>query len=328
METDLDFFNELAGRALTYYVLGSVSLDFINHSENVTFRVTPDNGGTYLLRLHSPKNPAMGDHGSNPAAVRSEMQWIEALHQNGLPVQNPVRNTQGEWVTQLTLDNGQRLNCTLLEWIGGTVYERGMESENTVAQMGEIVGKLHLHSSRWKRPRGFTRPARDPGYFDSCLALLTPAVDDRRIDYNDFKELESAVDKLKAIMRKQPKTRQTNGLLHGDLHRGNFLYDEGEIRLIDFSFCCFGSYMFDLGICLAGIHPDLHDLFLVNYDRLFPLPKNYSETIEGYFLGGYIGTLSFWVNDPEAQEIFVKRVPYVAQEYAAPFNRGDRFWFK
>jgi len=326
-ETNIHLFTELAGRALTYYKLGNVSLDYINHSENVTFMVSADSGETYLLRLHTPKNPAMGNHGANISAVRSELQWLEALHQNALPVQRPQRNTRGQWVTQLALDDGSIINCSLLEWLPGVIYEREMETEDTVAQIGEIVGKLHLHSSRWKRSRGFTRPHRNAQYFDNCLAALLPAVDDRRIEYNDYKQLETAIRNLHVMMKKRPKSRQSEGLLHGDLHRGNFLFDDGDIRLIDFSFACIGSYMFDLGICMASITPEFHNVFLVNYDRLFPLPNHFGELIEGYFIGGLVGTFSFWVNDPEAQEVLVQRVPYVAREFAARFNRQERFWF-
>ncbi len=327
MDSNPATFLEIAWHALARYPLVEPSPDYINHSENVTFKVSTAPGQPYLLRLHLPKFAAMGAHGANPAAVRSEMQWLHALHHNGLPVQQPQTNTGGQWVTTVAVEPGAQVNSTLLTWIPGVVFERAMENEDTAAQMGALVGKLHLHSSRWRRPHGFTRPWRDSAYFDTCLDLLRPAVLDGRVGYADFAELQTALEKLKALLRTQPKTRQTNGLLHGDLHRGNFLYDEGVIRLIDFSLCCFGSYMFDLGICLSGIGKDLHEIFLINYDRLFPLPTRYAELIEGCFVGAYIGTLSFWVNDPDAQELFVQRVPHVAATFAAPFNHDERFWF-
>lgn len=328
MEPERSFFDTVAQHALEQYRLGQFSLEYINHSENVTYKITAEDGQDYVLRLHTPRLAEMGRHGADPAVVRSELLWLAALHHNGLPVQRPIENAAGELVTQVAMEDGARINCTLLAWIPGEVFTREMETEETAAQMGELVGKLHLHSSRWRRPRGFIRPRRDADYFDACLDLLHPAVTDGRISHSDFNELVAALEKLKALMRKRPKTRQSEGLLHGDLHRGNFIYNDGSIGLIDFSLCCFGSYMFDLGICLSGISPTLHDIFLVNYDRFFPLPARFEELIEGYFVGGYIGTLSFWVNDPEAQEVFMRRAPYAVEQFAAPFNRGERFWFQ
>ncbi len=327
METNPTLLHTLAQQALAHYALHYTTLEYINHSETVTYKVVDESGQPYLLRLHLPRIAAMGNHGTNPNMVRSELLWLAALKRNGLPVQQPVENSHSDLVTTLNLPNGEQVNCTLLEWIPGEVMERSMETEDTAAQMGELVGKIHLHSSRWRRPRGFTRPRRNAAYFDACLDLLRPAIADGRINISDFNELASALEKLKTLMRKQPKTRQSEGLLHGDLHRANFIYDNGHIGLIDFSLCCTGSYMFDLGICLSGINQNLHPIFLLNYDRFFPLPARFPELIEGYFIGGYICTLSFWVNDPEAQELFVQRVPYVAAHFAAPFNRDERFWF-
>ena len=50
-----------------------------------------------------------------------------------------------------------------------------------------------------------------------ALQALTPAVDDKRIDYKDYKRLEESVKLLTKIMQSIPKTRQTDGILHGDL---------------------------------------------------------------------------------------------------------------
>lgn len=327
MESEHAVFDTLAQRALAQYLLTGFTLKYINHSENVTYKIYTDSGQDYVLRLHTPRLPEMGSHGSDPAMVRSELLWLYALYRNGLPVQRPVENMAGEWVTQLTLEDGRLVNCTVLTWIPGEVFTRDQETEDTAAQMGALVGKLHLHSSRWRRPHGFTRPRRDAAYFDACLNLLRPAVTDNRISPYAFDELATTLDKLKALMRKRPKTRQTEGLLHGDLHRGNFIYHNGSIGLIDFSLCGFGSYLYDLGICLSGINPQLHEIFLVNYERFFPLPAQFERMIEGFFIGGYISTLSFWVNDPEAQELFMQRVPYVAEQFAALFNRNEHFWF-
>ena len=49
--------------------------------------------------------------------------------------------------------------------------------------------------------------------------------------------------------------------------------------------------------------------------------------IEAFFLGSMVASFSFWIDLPEAQEEFVRKVPFIAQEYAAKFNRDERFWF-
>jgi Ser/Thr protein kinase RdoA (MazF antagonist) len=326
METIRDF-AALAGRALAEYGLSSPTISFIQHSENVTFRVE-SGADAFLLRLHVPKSANFGAHGSDKTYIRSELQWLEALQRNHLPVQRPVRNSDGDFVTQVGNGTDGKANCSLLTWLDGELYTRELETPDTAAQIGALVGKLHLHASHWRPPPGFIRPKRDIAYYESVVRALEPAVEDGRVAYPDFRSLQGAVEGLITLVRGMRKSRRTEGLIHADLHRGNFIYHDGHISPIDFSYCAFGHFAFDLGMCMASISPALHPVFLVNYDRFFALPKDYGRLIEAFFIGGYVGTFALWVADPEAQEVFAQRVPYIAREFAARFNRDERFWFK
>ena len=215
----------------------------------------------------------------------------------------------------------------MLEWLEGDLYTREMESEESVVQIGKLVGRLHQHASKWKLPDGFQRPKRDAPYFMNVLASLQPAIDDGRINYHDFKMLQASVEGLADLIQSGRKTRNMVGLIHGDLHRGNFLNYEGKIRLIDFSLCAIGHFAYDLGTCMSNISSGLHPIFLANYEQFLPLPRNFERLIEGSFIASYIVTFSFWRDNPGAQETLVQRVPYIAQEFASRFNRDERFWF-
>jgi Ser/Thr protein kinase RdoA (MazF antagonist) len=303
-DTSISRFADFADRALEKYDIPAQGITFLQHSENVTFKITTS-GDPYLLRLHLPLTKGMGTHGLDPEVIRSEMLWLNSLRRNKLPVPRPV-----------------------LEWLEGDLYTREMETENSVAQIGNLVGRIHRYASRWRLPHGFQRPRRDAVYFINVLESLQPAVDDGRIHYQDFKILQTAIRGLSELIQSMRKTRNTVGLIHGDLHRGNFLNHNGEIRLIDFSLCAFGNFTYDLGTCLSNVNPALHSIFLSNYDRLFPLSNNYDRLIEGFFIASCVVTFSFWLDNPDAQETLVQRVPYIAQEYATRFNKDERFWIK
>lgn len=328
MDSRQDFFSDVAQRALERYDLAYAPRKYLQHSENVTFKVEHPHGGSRLFRIHVPLVPALGGHGANPEVVKSELLWLEALQRDTyLPLQQPIRNDREHLVTRVTMDDERPFNCSLLKWLDGEPYQREMESETTAQQMGGIVGKMHQFGSQWRLPAGFTRPQRDVPYFKKALQALSPAVEDKRISYQDFKRLETSIDLLAGMMSSLPKTRQTEGILHGDLHKGNFLYHQGQMCLIDFSFCSIGNYMFDIGMCFSDMNPALQPLFLENYQRFMVLPPNYPALIEGFFLGSMVGSFSFWIDLPDAQEEFVRKVPLIAQEYAAKFNRDERFWF-
>jgi Ser/Thr protein kinase RdoA (MazF antagonist) len=310
-----------AARALQAYPIQPEALTFLQHSENMTFMVDSDQG-RFLLRLHQPITPAFGSHGANKAAVNSEMLWLQALRKARFPVPTPVATREDEFVTQV-----DGMNATLLKWQTGEIMRLDMETEETAAQIGDLVGRLHQHAMRWKLPNGFTRPRRDAAFFENAMLALRPAVTDGRISAQDYRALQSAVSWLTGEVRNLSQTRATAGLLHGDLHRGNFLLQRGKVKLIDFSMSAFGHFAYDLGTCLSNVRRAYHPIFLEHYTRYMPLPKGYEHLIEAYFLGSCVVSFALWITDAESQEVLVQRVPIIAQEYAARFNNDERFWF-
>lgn len=312
---------EVAGRALEAYKLQPVTIAFVQHSENITFKVDTSRG-TYLLRLHVPVTPAFGNHGSNVLAVNSEMLWLETLRRARFPVPAPVKTLSKDYVA-----NVDGINVTLLKWQEGELLTREQETEETAAQMGRLVGRLHQQVAQWKLPKAFTRPRRDARYFENAMLSLWPAVEDGRISAQDYKTFQTSITWLTGEIRNLSQTRATSGLLHGDLHRGNFLLYRGKIRLIDFSMSGFGHFAYDLGTCLSNVRMAYHPIFLEHYQRYFPLPKGQERLIEAYFLGSCVVTFSLWISDADSQETLVQRVPFIAREYATRFNNEEHFWF-
>ena len=328
MREEVGPFTAIAESALTEYGLEGASLTFIRHSDNVTFKVEAPDSGAFLLRLHVPLTRAMGAHGADVAAVASELAWLEALcRDTDLVLQKPIRNRQSNLVTPIAAEDRQ-VNCTLLHWMAGQPYQRDLESENTAFQIGEILARLHLHASQWDPPAGFQRPRRDSAYFEAMLRGLRPAVSDGQISPSDYEVLETSVALLIDMLSALPQDRQTVGIMHADGHKGNMLYDAGRIRLIDFSFCAVGNYMFDLGICFADMKEPLRRAFLGAYQSLRPLPGDYQRLVEGFFVGSMVGTFCYWVDNPKARDLLVRKVSQIAGDYAEKFNRGEFFWFQ
>ena len=158
------------------------------------------------------------------------------------------------------------------------------------------------------------------------LVNLQPAVEDGRISPGDFAEFETSIGMLAEICLRTEK-QQRYKIIHADTHKGNMLIDNGEIRLIDFSFCSWGDFMYDLAICLSDMKQELHSTFMQSYQVLQSLPEGYPRLIEAYFMGSIVGAFAYWVSNPNAQELLARKVPQIAREYAVKFNRGEFFWF-
>lgn len=317
-----------AERALENYDLPDAQLSFIRHNETITYKVTSAGSGAYLLRIHLPLTTALGTHGANLDMVQSELAWLLALRaETDLVLQKPVRNRSGELVTRIPAEDGSLINCSLLSWIEGEPYLRDLETEETARQIGTTLASMHEQSSRWEIPAGFTRPVRDIPYFYQMLDGLTPAVNDGRISASDHAELSRSIELLTGMMHGMDESRDVYGLMHADTHKGNMLIHEGKIRMIDFSFCAFGNYMFDLGICFSDMKAELHHSCLQGYQSVRKLPENYRQLVEGFFIGSVVGTFSFWVANPATQEILSRKLPAITRDFAARFNQNERFWF-
>lgn len=326
-ESTHDKFDQLAQRVLAEYDLDRPAVAFIHHSDTVTYQVT-SSGSKYLLRIHIPVTTSLGLHGTNYDMVHSEITWLMALTQDtGLPLQKPVRNRTGELVTRLPAEDGTFINSTLLHWIEGELYHRDLETKKTAFQIGALLARLHDHASGWQVPDDFIRPKRDIAYFRQVLVRLQPAVGSGLVSPQDYKELSRSTSLLIEIMRELDQSPDTYGIMHADAHKGNMIINAGNIHLIDFSFCAFGNFMFDLGICLSDMKPELHASCLKGYRSLRDLPENYQQLIEGFFLGSVIGTFSFWVANPNNHEILFAKVPQIVNQFAKKFNQDERFWF-
>jgi len=321
-------FDEIAKRGLDHYELMEPRLTFIRHNDNVTYRVTTANSKAYLLRIHIPITAALGTHGADYGMVNSEVTWMLALaKETQLVIPRPKRNRSGELVTRLQQRDGTVINCTLLSWIAGEPYHQGLESQETAYRIGILLATMHNHASQWQFPAGFIRPRRDEAYFENMLKGIHPAVGDGRIRQADYAELARSVALLIELMGGLDESPDNYGIMHADTHKGNLLYQQGKIRIIDFSFCALGNYMFDLGICFSDMKTELHQFCLQGYEKYRPLPENHAQLIEGFGLGSIVGTFSFWVANPNAQAILARKVPQITQDYAMKFNQHEHFWF-
>lgn len=316
----------LARKFLPAYGFKKSVVNFIQHSENLTFRIDPPELDVpFLLRVHWPLVPEFGTHGQDVEMIKSEMAWLQALSdQTGLSVPKPVPNRDGEWVTSLQVPGMGSVNATLLSWLPGFVDAHAVQDESAVRKIGHLVGSLHDFGRRWKRPDFFRRPRWDMPRFWQAFSRLEPLSRDGRLSYQDFQSLRRALEDMET-MTAQLANETTFGLLHGDLYRGNFLWYKGQPSLIDFSFCGDGFYLFDLAVCLADLPLPMHAPFLTAYREHMPLPDDYQSLLEGFYIASAISALSIWVNHPESQETLIQRLPVIAQ-YARDFVNRVNFW--
>ncbi|MGY5857824.1 MAG: phosphotransferase [Candidatus Thorarchaeota archaeon] len=268
---------KLADIALREYGLEGTKLKFIAYTGNGLYQVDVPAGnriapGRYTLRLHQP------DY-MKPKFIVSEMEWLSALHQEGLPVPMPVRNLDGDWLT--IADGGydvpQKRNCTFIGWIEGRVQIKNIRPQHFRA-LGSVIGRMHEQSKRWKRPKGFARPHWDwEGLYGDGFSYGAPAVDARNaIPKTHQAAFNDALNRVREASEQMGKGKKVYGLIHADLGFGdNIAFQGGEARPFDFDDCGFGYWVFDFGVALSQYMMDSNDTSDVMRDALL---KGYEET--------------------------------------------------
>ncbi|MHA1904306.1 MAG: phosphotransferase enzyme family protein [Candidatus Thorarchaeota archaeon] len=294
----------LANRALEKYGLQDAELEFKYYSGNGLYQViVPKSSkldvgftsGRYALRLHQPEYML-------PEYISSELDWLSALHQTGIDVPIPFRNLEGEWLT--IVDGGydvpRQRNCTLLSWVEGRLLEKGLRPMH-FKSLGEVTGKMHEQSMRWKKPKGFKRPHWDwEGLFGDGFDYGFVAQNAREAipkkHQHAFKDVLERVDEASQQLG---KGKQTYGLIHADL--GNVVFRDGKAHPFDFDDCGFGFWIFDLGVVLAhymidceGTSPKMQDALIDGYQKTSIFPESNLEYLELFIAARFAQLMFFY----------------------------------
>jgi Ser/Thr protein kinase RdoA (MazF antagonist) len=221
------------------------SLTLLKHRENAVFAVDIDDRRSYVLRVHR-----RGYH--NEEELRSELLWMSALSDQGIPTPRVISTTQGDVFTRVAApDSTEPYRCDLLSWVAGVqlgaIEEQSFGErafiERVYQQVGRLAGQIHLHSERWRPATPFQRHSWDE---EGCMG--------RRAVWGYFENLETlTVEELTLLRRGEKvarqrlagfgKSRARYGLIHGDLVPENVLFDGEGCTLIDFDDAGFGWYV-------------------------------------------------------------------------------------
>ncbi len=319
-------FTRWARAALSHYPVKEYSLKFLGHSDNLTFRVEEAGGTVYLLRLHEPVTAYYRGMRQLPEAISSELAWMEALLQHSdVTIQQPVHAVTGELVIRVEVEKGMWVPCTLFTWLEGEHFSPAAPgAEDFFEQMGRLVARMHVFSSQWAAPAGLVRPVYDHEHFRRIFARLLRGVDHGVFSEDIYRILRATGQEILDEIDRVSDGPEYWGMIHADLHLGNFLLQGENIIPIDFSFCGFGHYLYDLSICLTGgLKPALRPAFLNGYRSLRSLPESSLRAIEAYALAGRVNYYAFHIDQPAERKWLQVRIPHVAEKECSRFLRGE-----
>jgi len=286
---------EILGRkALQEFGVGPSTIVSLTHAENTTYRVSTAEG-EFCLRVCRPGY-------QSDANVASEIALVGAMRSAGLDVPRPY---QDRVVKVSVPEVPEPRNCVLLGWQEGDFAEGALPA-GQAEKVGEAMARMHDFAALWTVPADFERQDLH-AWADRKVAFESP---NPTIEEELRQLLLEVADESRTLLRSLPRDQAHYGLIHGDLHRGNVLFEGEAIRIIDFDDTGWAYWLADFSAALTyevrfDNFAEVRNAMLAGYEKVRPLPPE-TERLLPYFIRMRCMTVCEWVaqrsDNPQLRE--------------------------
>ncbi|MBI9046724.1 MAG: phosphotransferase [Anaerolineaceae bacterium] len=255
---------------------------------------------TYVLRITPPGEDI------DAKSLRATLEWMHFLAENGAAVARPLLSLNGNLIETILSDGQLYLAAAVVKADGilGEELEFNKWNEGLVEKLGATLGQVHHLSKTYRPPVEFKKPL-----WDQVTSNFKPIPMD---DTHTFARLKS--EKYTQIVKQLPHDNNNFGLIHMDLHGGNFFVDPDtrKFTLFDFDDCAYGWFSMDIAM-------NLFDMLILypGDDR-----KAFADWYLTHFLKGYYDENkldSFWIEQiPVFQKLLETGIYSQVIEYFSP----------
>ncbi len=328
-EQKADYYLDCAKVALAAYELDAMSIHFVQHNAGMVYRLDDANGDArFLLKIHESAGDGAMD---TPTQLAVQMAWLDALTTDGrFIVQAPFGNRRGEFVTQVQLAGLDRLSSVCVQrWI--TAQHVGNWDEAHAHAVGLLLASLHGMSEAWDGSEDGAFGGYADEYLVEAIDGLAITVDLELISAEQYAMIRQAGERIITMVAQQARTKATFGLIHGDLHQGNVLFDGMHALALDYG--TFRSFfLYDLGVSLYHATFDKVDIrhaLVAGYDAIRPLTKADRDTLEAFMIMAALFNLAFQatLQEHRLSPINRRNMLQFVEKFCRPFVVGEPFLF-
>lgn len=259
---------EFAANGIKQWPIKVDEIKFIQYGENTTFKFESKKK-SFAMRITRP-----GYH--TDQALNEELRFLKKLTDADFSAPRPIPGKDGKLFQKVShpLIPEER-NVILFEWQDGFFYRKRLTPSH-FKLVGKKIGELH---KRWGKHKFKHRK-----YWDA-EGLIGNKPKFARFDTyepipkgdRDFLN-KLRLDLLSELKRYQRKGDKVRGALHGDPHFGNMMFQDGDVKFIDFDDCGEGFFLYDLCIPYYYLYPILSKLSSMERENYFDhLLEGYSE---------------------------------------------------
>lgn len=208
-----------------------------------------------------------------PEAFQFELDLLDYLQAQGIPVSYPIRTNNGELLGWTSTALGERATALLSFAPGGEVSEDAFTVEQSV-EVGKTTAAFHLAANDFSSSHD--RYHLNLKYLvDEPLRLLKEDNSDRA---QEFLASLPPIPDLVSAVKSLSTDKDEYGIIHGDLHPGNMHFQGNQVTLFDFDHCGYGWRAYDLAP-FSDAPSTLQKAFLQGYESLRPLSEDERECL-------------------------------------------------
>jgi Ser/Thr protein kinase RdoA (MazF antagonist) len=268
---------EQAKILLTEYNMPDAEVSWLAYTHNAVMKVVHEQGH-FVLRLQ--------DMGKLPN-VESEFTILKQLFESNIEVPKPVQ------VMDVPKSPIVGLLLSHLEGAPFRLAERVIRLD--MISIGLYLAKMHNVPIKAEN-----RPNLDyNGLFGETGVYRLNEEAKQVFTDEQLTVMDAAAEKVKAAMDELGTGENEFGLIHGDLLLQNILFHEGEVRALDFEYCGWGYYLYDLTPLLWQLkpqarYPELEQALWNGYTVIRPLSSRHRELLETFIAGRQVASMR-WV---------------------------------
>ncbi len=179
--------------------------------------------------------------------IKAEVDWINYLAQNDIPVSKPQLSCNNKYVEEIRIDNKSYIVISFSKALGNYINFRDPDEWNDTLweKMGEILGKMHSLSADFVPHMNYKRIE-----FEEDIFLKYDIILDHEKDKDIIELYSSLINWISTLS----KPKNAYGIVHGDLNWGNYyIYNKTRFTLFDFDSCCYNWFIYDMVILIWSL---------------------------------------------------------------------------
>lgn len=230
------FSEHIKKEAIQLFALEQTELKKVGDFENFVFEGSYNSQPVIIRYTHSSHR--------NPQEVQAEMAFIHHLSEHGAQVSKPLRSVHDKLIEMCPAEDGTYFIITVFEKAKGKLPEikdPNEWNEKLFRKWGEVTGQFHRLAKHY-HPKAEEK--RMVWYEDDLV--------EHGLDYipEHAQQIKIIFTDLINYLKELPETPDSFGLLHTDIHSGNFFIDGDQITVFDFDDSAYFHFISDIAIPL------------------------------------------------------------------------------